>query len=198
MSEMTAKGIKAHPAPAADPHPAHQPDGRTLEALYRQYWAELCKYLNRTFGPGPPDPEDVAQAAFAKYASLDDRSRIQNPRAFLYTTARHLVMDYQRQSKRLSGYIDDALYRAWGLDLEQITPERVLIEKERFQIIEAALKTLSPKQRTLLALHRLHGISYSEIRQRTGWSKADISRNMAAAVLVLKKALEEGRQDSGR
>jgi hypothetical protein len=34
---------------------------RVLGPLYASCWAELCSYLKRTFGVGPPDPQDVAQ-----------------------------------------------------------------------------------------------------------------------------------------
>jgi hypothetical protein len=37
---------------------------RVLGPLYASCWAELCSYLKRTFGVGPPDPQDVAQQAF--------------------------------------------------------------------------------------------------------------------------------------
>lgn len=62
-------------------------DSKAFEQIYRQYWSELCNYVLKTFGAGPPDPEDVAQAAFAKFAALENTDNIENKRAYLYSTA---------------------------------------------------------------------------------------------------------------
>ena len=52
-----------------------------LDVLYRRHWAELCGYIVKTFGYGPSEVEDLAQAAFVKFAALDDSAEIRNPRA---------------------------------------------------------------------------------------------------------------------
>lgn len=54
-----------------------------LGQLYHRYWGDICRYINSTFGSGPPDPEDVAQSVFVNFFSLDNPEAIENPRAFL-------------------------------------------------------------------------------------------------------------------
>jgi DNA-directed RNA polymerase specialized sigma24 family protein len=49
---------------------------KEFDALYAQYWAELCSYVRKRFGPGPPEPEDIVQEAFIRFAALDDADRI--------------------------------------------------------------------------------------------------------------------------
>lgn len=41
-----------------------------LALLYEADWEELVRYVRRTFGRGPPGPEDVVQAAFADFGAL--------------------------------------------------------------------------------------------------------------------------------
>lgn len=55
-----------------------------LAELYRRHLSELTRYIARTFGAGPPDPEDVVQEAFAQFAALENPQAVENPRAFLF------------------------------------------------------------------------------------------------------------------
>lgn len=190
MSEVTAKGIVTPSGLAGDSAAAGQGGGR-LEQLYRQYWWELCKHINAKFGPGPPDPEDVAQAAFTKLATLDNPHKINNPKAFLCRVADNIVLDHFRKDKVVSTYIDDVLFRARGAQLEEITPERVLLGKDQCQALSVALKKLPKKQQVVLALKHYHGATFAQIAERTGWSVGDISRQLAMATQALTEAVEK-------
>lgn len=193
MSEARAKGIgtaltgEAAAAPKASPP--------TLEALYHQYWAELCNTLKKHFGAGPPEPEDVAQAAFTKYASLKDPSAIKHPKAFLFTTARNIVLDHKRKEKRLDSFIQDVVARTAGTNLEEVTPERVYMEKERFAIMTAVLKELPRKQQVVLTMNRLEGKTFAEIRAATGWSMGDIHRQLKAGIKAITDALDKATRE---
>lgn len=162
-----------------------------LRRLYRAHWQELCRYVSHTFGAGPPEPEDVVQLAFTRYAALDAPERIKNPRAFLFTMVRNIVLDYRRTQDRADRYARDALAEACAAPLQDASPERVVMEWQRFDAINAALKRLPLKQQQVLAMSRLHGMTYEEIAVRTGWSLADISRQLVRAVAALDAALKE-------
>jgi hypothetical protein len=55
--------------------------------------------IRATFGFRAADPQDVAHSAFARYVSIDVRQAVENPRAFLYTTARNIALDITRHIK---------------------------------------------------------------------------------------------------
>ena len=187
---------------------AHQPTHSVLderaagahpeqEQFYRRYWGELCSYLRRRFGPGPPEPEDVAQSAFARLAELGASSGIRDRRAFLFTIACNLVLDEKRRRRTQGRCIDEDL-RSAGEVLEEITPERVLLERERFEILAAAIKRLPRKQQRVLILSRYHGETYAQISKRTGWSLADISRQVTRALAALDAALGGAEAKDGK
>jgi RNA polymerase sigma factor (sigma-70 family) len=161
-----------------------------IEELYRDYWKELCRQLRRSFGPGPPDPEDVVQAAFARLAALDHPDRVHNPRAFLFTTARNLVLDHKRRQKLHFDYAQAVLATHSTLSLDELTPERVYLNKERFEIIRDAVEKLPHKQRVILGLHRHRGYTYQQIASETGWSYGDVYRQMEAALASLSDAMK--------
>jgi RNA polymerase sigma factor (sigma-70 family) len=161
-----------------------------LKSLYNAHRQELHRYITHTFGAGPPEPDDVIQIAFTRYAALDKPERVQNPRAFLFTTGRNIVLDHRRSQDRADRYVQDALARVGEKALDEISPERVLMERQRFEILSESIKRLPPKQQRVIAMNRYHGMTYEEIAARTGWSLADISRQVTQALAALDTALK--------
>ncbi|WP_165793724.1 RNA polymerase sigma factor [Hyphococcus luteus] len=169
-----------------------------LADLYRNHFANLVSNIRKSFGSGPPDPEDVVQSAFAKYASLENPQEIKDPRSFIYIAARNLVLDHKRSAKVADAYIAEQIALDYELKLEGITPERVVVAKERFDILIEAMRALPRKQQVILAMSRLEGKSYREIGEEMGWSAGDISRNMKMAIASLVIALKRKRMIATR
>ncbi|MCG8502980.1 MAG: RNA polymerase sigma factor [Sphingomonadales bacterium] len=161
-----------------------------IEDLYRDYFKDLCKNIHKSFGGGPPEPEEVVQAAFAKFAGLDNPERIAEPRSFLFITARNLLFDCWRRDSKANAYIAEQIALDADLKLEGITPERVVLAKDYFERLVAAIKSLPRKQQIVLGMNRLEGKSYRQIREETGWSSGDISRNMSAGMDKLMRIME--------
>lgn len=69
-----------------------------IEGLYRDHFKDLCRNIHKSFGGGPPEPEEVVQAAFTKFASLENPERIAEPRSFLFITARNRTTTLTRNS----------------------------------------------------------------------------------------------------
>ena len=163
---------------------------RLIEGLYRDHFKDLCRNIHKSFGGGPPEPEEVVQAAFTKFASLENPERIAEPRSFLFITARNLVLDYWRSDVRANAYIAEQIALDADLKLEEITPERVILAKDYFERLVAAVQSLPRKQQIVLAMSRLEGKSYRQIREETGWSAGDISRTMSAGMDTLMRIME--------
>lgn len=174
------------------PHQRRDGDQRAclLDRLYRDHYTELCKTINVAFGAGPPEPEEAVQAAFAKFAALKDTAAIRDPRSFIFIAARNIVLDHKRRAKLKDAYLAEQIALDRELMLEEITPERVVLAKDYFDRLAAAITTLPRKQQIILAMNRLEGKSYAEIRDETGWSPADISRNMRAGMDTLFDIME--------
>jgi RNA polymerase sigma factor (sigma-70 family) len=165
-------------------------DAPLLAQLYRSHWAELTAYVRRTFGAGPPDPEDIAQGAFARFAALQG-AEVANPRAFLYRTAHNIVMDHRRRDAvraRLSAEV--ALLDA-GDAPANADSERVLSGKQRLAIVEAAVRAMEPRRRKVLIMHAVHGLNYTEIAGRMHISPTRVTQLFAQAVALCNKALRE-------
>lgn len=180
-------------APATDASLAAK--RRFLDELYRAHWNNLVGWLRRRYGAGPPPPEDVAQQAFAKLAALPDLSAIQHAKAYLYSTAVHAALDEIAWRKRTDAFVEHELHRA-GQPLEEITPERVYLDREQWDVLGRALDRLTEKQKEIVRRSRFLGQTYAQISTETGWSSPDISRQLTAALLALQAALAGGAENA--
>lgn len=160
-----------------------------LEDFYRTSFFDIVSSVRRAFGHGPPEPEDVVQAAFLKYAAHKNRASIKDPSAFVFIAARNIIFDQKRRNKVFDRYLADQMAYDLEFGLEEITPERVLVSKERFSQMTAALKRLPKKQQVILAMSRVEGKTYAEISALTGWSSADICRQLKAGMKKLAKEM---------
>lgn len=59
--------------------------------------------------------------------------------------------------------------------------------------LEAAITNMPKRQRDIFLAHRVHGMSYAKIADRTGLTVRQVERNMARAIYKLAKQMD-GRQ----
>lgn len=161
-----------------------------LQALFAEHQNEICAYLRAKFGDGPPEPDEIAQAAFLKLSGLPKDQVIENPRAFLYSTARNLMIDELRKKQRRDAHRRATLGESAEESLDVLTPERVLLAKERFAIMRATLQDLPDRQRDVLILSRIEGLTYTEIAKRIGISETSVRRDIASGIAKLHRALK--------
>lgn len=62
--------------------------------------------------------------------------------------------------------------------------------KQDLERVARAMQQLSPKQKEILLRSRFKGQTYAEIRKDTGWSEADISRQLARVMALLQAGLD--------
>lgn len=180
------KAVVPFGAEETDPARRHR-----IDRLYRQHWRPLCARLRRVFGNGPPDPEDLAQTAFQRLIEHDALDAIRNPGGFLFTVAVNKGRDGQRHIVRTERLLKEEGILLRQDEMDQITPLNVFESRETLSAMAAAIGRLTPKQQEILARSRLKGETFDAIQAATGWSKADISRQLAAAVKALHAAARE-------
>lgn len=168
----------------------HTDNEESLEGLYQKYRLELVKYVQLRFSSGPPEPEDVVHSAYSKLASRDDLGVIKNPRAFLYTMTRNIVIDFKRKNAR-QAIVDKQLEQGLSQEISGVfDPETVLIDREEFQLLAETIKKLPPKQRSFLVMNRLDGLSYAEIGRRAKMSRSGVQKIVEQAVVTCMIALD--------
>lgn len=162
---------------------------RFIDDLYRSHWRDLCGLLRRMFGSGPPEPEDLVQAAFQKFSELDNIDHIENPRAFLTKIAVNIGLKSIRRVRHARRYTSEKLGNPEA-ELEELDPERIYQGRQQLGALDAAMATLTVKQREIVIRTRLRGETYAEISRACGWSEADISRQLNHALEILANAVD--------
>ncbi len=162
-----------------------------MEVLYARHWGELCHYIKKHFGQGPPDPEDVAQDAFIRFAAIENREAIDNPRAYLFRTAHNALVDEHRRLALRRGSHADSDARTASDDL---TPERVLVGQERLEILTRSLRAMPAARRRSFLLNRLQGLSCAAIARMTGYSESAVKKHIDVALRHLEAALSKAER----
>lgn len=175
------------------PQAAEEP---SLALLYRRHWQEICGYVRRRFGPGPPEPEDIAQAAFMRLSVRTDIADLENPRAFLYRVAHNVAIE-ERRRRDARTRVEAEVWPLAAEETDDHDPERVLSGKERRRLLQVAFSTLEPRTRQIVIMSRQDDLSSAEIARRLGLSPTHVKRLMAQAIAHCRAVIEAEAGEGG-
>jgi RNA polymerase sigma-70 factor (ECF subfamily) len=164
----------------------------SIDSLFRDHWLDVCRLLHKNYGSGPPEPEDVAQEAFSQFAQMKNVTEVQNPKAYIIKIAVNITLKSMGKLRKIRELITQQLH----LDedhLNEICPEIILQDEQRVAAMQNGIKKLSSKQRDILMCVRIKGQTYAQISIQTGWSLADICRQLNEAMAILESIDEQAR-----
>jgi RNA polymerase sigma-70 factor (ECF subfamily) len=132
-------------------------DIAAFEAFVHQYERLILNYLWRMTGE-EQSAYDLAQETFLRaWEHFAKIQQYQNPRAWLFRVATNLALSLRA---RRQGPVGMALPFDATNDPGASDPARHVVESE---MVRLTLQTLAPKQRAMLVLRELYGLSIEEI-----------------------------------
>jgi RNA polymerase sigma-70 factor (ECF subfamily) len=137
-----------------------------LDGLYRLHHQELCRYIQRHFGPGPPEPEDIVHTAFIRFAGHADCAGLENPLGYWRQIARNIAIDERRRSGK-----QEIVFRKIRVAEESShdsSAEDVLSSRQELERLAVIVAVLKPMQRAAFLMNRIDGLRYAEIGRRLG------------------------------
>jgi RNA polymerase sigma factor (sigma-70 family) len=186
-----------HPLRALHGAPSHDHTDATLveklaqgeawaldEALHL-YWSSVSLFATRALGD-PESGKDVAQDAFIRLWQNRSAIGVGLLRAFLFRTARNLVID---ELRKRAVRAREAPAIALHVDVPA-SPDDVFETRETGRIVGDAIALLPNKRREVFTLAYLHGLSYKEVAHALGISPATVKNQVAAALADLRAALD--------
>ena len=162
-----------------------------LEALYSDYAGQLSAYLRKTYGNGPPDPDDVAQEAFHRLVRQDSLDHIKNLKAFLWRTARNILLSEKRNIETRSRFDYEIEQLFFASESPDSMPERVLVVKEQLGIVAEVLQKMPERRRKAFLWNRVEELTLTEIGKRLGITRRAVARHVIQAAYDLDTALQE-------
>lgn len=152
----------------------------TLEALYQGHHGWLLGWLRRRLHC-PHNAADLAQDTFIRVLCAGPYVAPREPRAFLATVARRLLIDNGRRKRLEQAYRDEL--EQWALELEQApSPEQILLAVQVLEGIDRALSRMAPRVREAFILRHLDGLSQNEIAVRLGVSLRTVQVDLVLAL----------------
>ena len=143
-------------------------DANAFEELVLKYEKTVYNLALRMVGDRD-DAFDMTQEAFIKaYGSLSSFRGDSKFSVWIYRIATNVCLDFLRSKSRkqqVSLTVSDDDDEDAQLDIPdpKADPEQQLIKKISMQSVEEGLKTLPDKQRQILVMRELGGMSYAEI-----------------------------------
>jgi RNA polymerase sigma-70 factor, ECF subfamily len=156
---------------------------REAATLFRDLRKPLLRYLT-CLGLTSDEAQDVAQDAFLSlHRHLSAGGSQENIRSWLFRVAHNQARNRQASyDRRFSAPLEDGAESA----LDEATPERTLLEKEKFERLRRAIRTLDDAERECLLL-RASGLRYREIGDVLGIATSTVADTVERAVKKLSE-----------
>jgi RNA polymerase sigma-70 factor, ECF subfamily len=156
-----------------------------FEALYRAARDDVYAYV-ATMLRDRGAAEDVTAAAFerAYRKQRTYKSSRGSERAWLFGIARNAALDELRRRKRAAALV------AEPADLEAALPEDAAEAALRRAAVRAALATLGPRERELIALKFHAGLDNAELAAVVGVSVSNAGTQLHRAMTKLREAVD--------
>jgi len=149
--------------------------------LYPKYFDEITRFA-RSLTHRSSSAEDVTQETFLRAlrnSPLLIEMEEREARAWLYTTAKHIVIDQARREARRP----------------QIEAEDRYEDDVTVIVVTSVMKELGDEDRQLINLRYFGGLDSTEIGRMMGLPPATVRTRLRAAVKRLRAEYEKGERD---
>ncbi|WP_236617629.1 RNA polymerase sigma factor [Sphingobium ummariense] len=139
--------------------------------------------------------EDIVQESYCRIAGLTDVSHIRSGRAYLFTTARMLVLERIRRARIVN--IDTALeLEKMDVAAEVPSPEQVAAGRLELQRIRRLVDGLPERCRKVFSMRKVEGLSQREVAATLGLSEHTVENDVAKGLKLILKAIADGDQQA--
>lgn len=127
---------------------------------------------------------DLRQEVYARVYEAAGKALPLQPRAFLFTTARHLLTDRVRRSKVVSiEPVGD--FEPLNVLIDEVTPERWCGGRQVLKRLADAFDRLPDRCREVVWLRRVEHLSQREVAERLGISEKTVEKHIAKGMRLI-------------
>lgn len=151
---------------------------QAVHTLYDEHHNWLCGWLRKRLGCAD-NAADLAQDTFVRILRQRKTPELREPRAYLSTVARSLMIDMFRRRSLEQAYLETLVAFPEALDN---SPETRMLIIETLVQIDTLLDGLGSRTREIFLLAQLDGLSYVEIGRRLGVSVNTVKKHAVRAL----------------
>ncbi|MFV3403763.1 MULTISPECIES: sigma-70 family RNA polymerase sigma factor [Pseudomonas] len=151
-----------------------------VDLLYHAHHRWLRSWLGARVGCRE-QAADLAQDTFVRLLKARQISPLKEPRAYLSSIARGLMIDQYRRRALEKAYLESL---ASLPELEAPSAEHRLLLLDALERLDHALQGLKPRTRQAFLMAQLDGLSLPQIALRLGVSRATVERDLTKALGV--------------
>lgn len=160
-----------------------------ITELYSQHHGWLHGWLRRKLGC-TQNAADLTQDTFARILNARESvATLREPRAFLSTTARRLLIDQVRRKHIENAYLQELALTAEALEGFQ-SPEQILVTLEALEQIAFILEGMPEKVRQSFVLYYLDGLTQNEIAGQLGLCDRTVRKYLIQALMHCSHSLD--------
>lgn len=145
---------------------------------------ERLRRFVRTRVGNRQDAEDVIQEAYLRVLRYSAEHEIENRERLLFSAARNLAVDNRRRQRARERSVEKcAVFASRAGEWPPV--DDVVDVWQRLTSVEAAIAQLPPRCREVFLMHRIDGMSYSEIARHLAISVSAVEKHLARACLLI-------------
>jgi RNA polymerase sigma factor (sigma-70 family) len=152
-----------------------------FQHFFSRHQVSLYRFV-RSLGVADDLARDLVQDVYLRLIRQNEPAKLaKTPRGYLYRIAINLLRDNLRRNRQHTRVVAESAHNSNELSLVK-TPEHILLDRERVELLKAAIHKLEPEERQILLLHRLHNMSCEEIAAELTVPRRTVERRLAAAL----------------
>jgi RNA polymerase sigma factor (sigma-70 family) len=176
-------------SPPTSPPPDPKDPRSALETLARRYYRPLVAFFRKR-AKNSADVQDLVQQVFLRL-SQHSPPELHNSEGYLFQTAANTLKDHYRNAAVRERFSREHT----PTDRSDFSPERVLLGRERLDLLVDTLRQLPERTRDIFMLRCFEGLKSPEVARLQGISVRAVEKHMNKALVHIGQALgpeEEG------
>lgn len=155
--------------------------------------ADVRAWLRRSIDT--VDLEDIIQEAYCRLSALDTIDHIQSGRAYLFATARNVVLERMRRA-RIVSIETVAEMDALNLQVEQPSPERIAGGRRELARVRRLIEGLPERCRRIFELRKIDDLPQREVAEVMGVPEYTVENDVAKGLKIILNAIAESERAS--